>query len=144
MSWVFSSLTLLSQVGAHLKQSGQSLQLEILQKAPLSTSPLSAPYFKVTQALLPTNAVNDLAEGLWVDGSSSCADYIVVGVPSMHLVWTGNGKRRNQAEVRVLQLSAYQRADCPFVVLSFAGYLYQRETYPDTVLGGANSWTVIL
>lgn len=142
MSWVFSSLTSLSQVGAHLIQSGQRLQLEILQTVPLSTSPLSAPDFKVTQALLPTNAVNHLAEGLWVGGSSSCTDYIVMGVPSMHLVETGNGKGRNQAEVRVLQLSAYQRADCPFV-LSFAGYLYQREMYLDTVLGGANSWTVI-
>lgn len=28
-------------------------------------------------------------------------------------------------------------------MLSFAGYLCQREMYPDPVLGGANSWTVI-
>lgn len=96
MSWVFSSLTILPQVGAHLKQSGQSLQLEILQKVPLSTLPLSAPYFKVTQALLPTNGVDDLAKGLWVDGSSSCTDCIVMGVPSMHLVGLGMGKEETK------------------------------------------------
>lgn len=64
------------------------------------------------------------------------------GFPACIWWGTGNGKGGNQAEVRVLQLSAYQRAGCPFV-LSFAGYLCQRDMYPDTVLGGANSWTVI-
>lgn len=52
-------------------------------------------------------------------------------LPQTPLLWgfpacTGNGEERNQDEGRVLQLSANQRADCPFV-LSFAGYLYQRD-----------------
>lgn len=67
-------------------------------------------------------------------------------LPQTTLLWgfpacTGNGKERNQDEVRVLQLSAYQRADCPFVLPLLVTYI--REIYPDTVLGGANSWTTI-
>lgn len=139
MSWMFSSLILLSQVGAHLIQSGHSLQLEILQKVPLSTSPLSAPDFKVTQALLPTNAVNDLAKELWVNGSSSSTDYIVMGVPSMHWEWARKKETKMKAGFFSYRHIKEQTAPlcCPLLVT------YIREIDPDTVLGRANSWTPI-
>lgn len=102
--------------------------------------PLSTPCSKINQALPPINAINDLAEGLWVHGSIALTDYIVMGLPSMHLVGVGNG-RGKKINWKAPQLSAYQRVDCPFV-LSFAGYQI-KYTCIWTVLGGASSWTTI-